>query len=91
MLNLINCPVFKFHICILIILPCYYRKIYTTSSTLSCPIQHSIEGKCALVVDGTSGVGHAFANELLKRNAAVSVFIGFENLKDNIIVVEYFS
>jgi len=47
-----------------------------------------VEGKCALVIDGTSGVGHAFADELLKMNAAVSVFICFENLKDNIIVVE---
>ncbi|KAF0711904.1 short-chain dehydrogenase reductase 3a-like [Aphis craccivora] len=81
MLNLINCPVFKFHICILIILPCYYRKSYTTSSTLSCPIQHSIEGKCALVVDGTSGVGHAFANELLKRNAAKVIITGLNIIK----------
>jgi len=47
-----------------------------------------VEGKCALVVEGTSGVGYAFADELLKMNAAVSVFICFENPKDYIIIVE---
>lgn len=30
-----------------------------------------IEGKCALVTDGTSGIGLAFARELLKKKAAV--------------------
>lgn len=35
----------------------------------------NIEGKCALVTDGTNGVGFAFANELLKNDAAVFILL----------------
>ncbi|KAF0711664.1 short-chain dehydrogenase reductase 3a-like, partial [Aphis craccivora] len=64
-------------------------KSYTTSSALSCPIQYSIEGKCALVVDGTSGVGHAFANELLKRNAAKIIITGSNSMEGTETAYEF--
>ncbi|KAE9533102.1 hypothetical protein AGLY_009530 [Aphis glycines] len=68
-----------------IILPYYYRKNYTTvpSSSPSCPLKQymEVEGKCALVVDGTSGVGHAFADELLKMNAAKVIITGLNGMK----------
>ncbi|XP_050054731.1 3-oxoacyl-[acyl-carrier-protein] reductase FabG-like [Aphis gossypii] len=63
----------------------FCKKNFTTvpSSSPSCPLkQHmEVDGKCALVVDGTSGVGHAFADELLKMNAAKVIITGLNGMK----------
>ncbi|XP_026808669.1 uncharacterized protein LOC113550914 [Rhopalosiphum maidis] len=51
-------------------------------SSPSCTAEHmDVEGKCALVVDGTSGVGFAFADELLKMKAAKVVITGLDEHK----------
>ncbi|XP_025209034.1 alcohol dehydrogenase 2-like [Melanaphis sacchari] len=53
-----------------------------SSSSSSCPDKvMDIEGKCALVVDGTSGVGFAFADELLKMKASKVVITGLDAYK----------
>lgn len=61
----------------------------SSPSSPSCPVKHmDVEGKCALVVDGTSGVGFAFADELLKMKAAVSVFTQFERTRPTILLLQ---